>query len=237
MKVLGIIPARSGSKGIKNKNMQLLGGKTLVQRAADTAISSGILDRIIVNTDDDAIIESFRSHPIIEVPFKRPQELASDAAVIADAIAHLLGWLRDRQNYIPDAFMLLEPTSPLRTEEDLRTALKQFLQSGKSCLIGVSEPQQHPSNMIVRTGDAFAYCQERKADARGRQDFHETWFINGAIYITQTAFFNETRRIYDLNACALYVVPSDRAFDINTPLDLALVRAHIHSINEEEHYV
>ncbi len=236
MKVLGIIPARGGSKGIKNKNMQLLNGKPLVWHAAETALKSAVLDRIVLNTNDDTIIEAMQSHAKIDIPFKRPEHLATDTSLISDTIAHLLEWLETNENYIPDAFMLLEPTCPLRTVEDLQEAIKLYKSAGKHTLISVSEPQQHPSNMICANENGYDYCLQRNVNARGRQDFHPTWFINGAVYITATDYFKRSKKVYDLNSCALYVMPSERAFDINTPFDLALVRAHMHSMLEEESY-
>lgn len=234
MKVLGIIPARGGSKGITNKNMQLLNGKPLVLHATDTAIKSKALDRIILSSDDDEIIKAVRTRPEINIPFKRPAELATDTAKISDTIAHLLNWLEDNENYIPDAFMLLEPTSPLRTIYDIYESLKLFEAEGKPSLIAVSQPHQHPSNMIFKNNKEFKYCMDRKQEATGRQDFHQTWFINGAIYLTQTKYFKKTNKVFDLNNCILYEIPSERAFDINTHFDLELLRAHIQNTKQEE---
>lgn len=227
MKLLAIIPARANSKGVLNKNRQLLAGKPLVLHAIDIAIQSAIFDKIILSSDDDTILQLARSRDKIDIPFKRPDVLSADDSLIADVIQHLLEWLWEKMQYRPDAFMLLEPTSPLRTVADIRLALQQFKASEKDCLIAVSAPTQHPSNMICETKGNLSYCLPRKQVSNGRQDFPAAWFINGALYLTKTDFFLRTKKIYDLTCCDLYKIPAERAFDINTEFDLALVRAYV----------
>lgn len=232
MKVLGIIPARANSKGVVNKNRQLLNGKALVMHAIDVAIESKALDKIVLSTDDDMIIDMASSCQQIEVPFKRPAELAQDNSLISDVILHLLKWYQITHNYIPDAFMLLEPTSPMRSAEDIRTAMQQFATADKDCLVAVSEPQQHPSNMIFNNGDHWQYCLQRKKSVKGRQDFHAAWFINGAVYITKTNFFMKTKQVYDLQSASFYRMPLERAIDINSEFDLELARYYAEQRNK-----
>jgi CMP-N,N'-diacetyllegionaminic acid synthase len=228
MQLIAIIPARGGSKGIRNKNMQLLANKPLVLHAVDCAIESKIFDRIIVSSDDDAILACVKSRSQADVPFKRPDHLAQDDTRIADVIHHLLTHLQREESFAPHAFMLLEPTSPLRTPDDLYMAYKHFQKMKKPCLLSVSEPMQHPSNMILarrKHSTTWQYCLDRPFESRGRQDFNPVWFINGLCYITNTKFFLTTQMIYDLNRCALFEVPSERAIDINTPMDLRYARS------------
>lgn len=241
MKLLGIIPARGGSKGIQYKNMQLLKGKPLVLHAVDTAIASNIFDRIIVSSDNDAILNCVRTREQIDIPYKRPAHLANDTSLISDVILHLLHYLKQTENYIPDAFMLLEPTCPLRTVTDVNKAFFAFQQENKPCLISVSKPEQHPSNMIYQSQNTWRYCLARQENSRGRQDFQPVWFINGAVYLTRTEFFLKTKLIYDLKSCAIFEIPHERAIDINTPLDLAFAHAQLslstsiltHTLSEE----
>lgn len=228
MKLIAIIPARGGSKGIRNKNMQQLADKPLVLHAVDCAIESKIFDRIIVSSDNDAILACVKSRTQVEVPFKRPCHLAQDESRIADVVKHLLSYLQHEEKFTPHAFMLLEPTSPLRTADDLRKAYKLFLKMKKPCLLSVSKPMQHPSNMILsrrKNSNAWQYCLDRPSKTRGRQDFNPVWFINGVCYITHANFFFATQMIYDLSRCALFEVPTERAIDINTPIDLSYARA------------
>ena len=226
MKILGIIPARANSKGIINKNRQLLAGKSLSLHAIDTALASGVLDRLIVSSDDDILLKEASSREKVEIPFKRPDFLAQDQTLISEVISHLLDWLWEKEKYQADAFMLIEPTSPLRTAEDLRLASEAFRKSRKATLVSVSAPIQHPSNMILKAQDNLSYCLNRQANAKGRQDFDEVWFINGALYLTKTDYFLAHKKVYDLNDCELYKMPPERAFDINTEWDLALLRAY-----------
>lgn len=226
MKILGIIPARGNSKGVPQKNLQLLNGKPLLLHAIDTACASHVLDKIIVSSDDEAILTLARSCPGVEIPFKRPSELAQDHTKISDVLLHLLTWLKTQQDYQPDAIMLLEPTSPLRDIKDLQAAVELFQANAAPTLVSVSPPIQHPSNMIFQDNETWQYCLGRSAQTKGRQDFKDAWFINGAVYLTKTDYFLKTHLVYDLTACTLYKMPSERAFDINNFFDLELARAY-----------
>ena len=114
MKVLGIITARGGSKGIPGKNLKLLAGKPLLAYTIDTARRSGALDRVILSTEDEAIATAGRDLGC-DVPFIRPLDLAHDDTPHLPVIQHATRWMQERVNYRPDAVMILQPTSPLRT--------------------------------------------------------------------------------------------------------------------------
>jgi CMP-N,N'-diacetyllegionaminic acid synthase len=226
MRMIGIIPARGGSKGIPKKNLALVGKRSLLSHAIDAAVDSRVLDRVIVDSDDDEIIAAARSHAGVEVPYKRPAALATADATTADTVRHGLAWLRREQDYVPDALMLLEPTCPLRTAADVAEAFHAFQDSGCPCLLTVSPPLQHPNSFVTKSGDGWRYCVERKPVVRGRQDFDESWFINGGVYITATDFFLTTGQFYDLAVTAVLMMKAERSFDIDTPFDLDLVRAY-----------
>ena len=226
MGMLGVIPARGGSKGIRRKNLALLGGRPLIHYTLDAAVASGVLERVIVSSDDQEIIAVARQTTGIEVPFTRPGELARDDTPAIEPVRHLLEWLEAEDGYAPDAVMLLQPTCPLRTARDIAEAAEVFGQSGKPSLISVSPPVQHPSDMIVQGGDGLAFCFER-GDDRGRQDFPEAWFLNGAIYITDRTFLLETGTFYDLRSCALYHMPESHSFDIDNRFDLDVTEGYL----------
>jgi CMP-N,N'-diacetyllegionaminic acid synthase len=226
MRVLGIIPARGGSKGVRRKNLARVGGRSLVRHAVAAAIGSGVLDRVVVDSDDEEIMDEARACGA-EVLYKRPEDLATDDAKTADVVRHLLGWLERDRSYDPDAIALIEPTCPLRSAEDIAGAYRAFQSSGRPCLLTVSPPMQHPGDFIRFSSDGWAYCMERPPQHRGRQDFAPCWFINGALYITRTNFFLQFGRFYDLAQSEVFVMPVERSFDIDTPFDLALAQAYV----------
>src|SRR3989344_2149134 len=125
-KILAIIPARSGSKGIPNKNIRIFAGKPLIWHAIDQARKSGLFDKIIVDTNDQTIADlAIKSGA--EVPFLRPAHLATDTSKIADSIELLLHKLETRFDYKPDIFCLLQTTSPLREVDDIKICYKEII--------------------------------------------------------------------------------------------------------------
>ncbi|MEK7090871.1 MAG: acylneuraminate cytidylyltransferase family protein [Patescibacteria group bacterium] len=124
-KILGIITARGGSKGIPGKNIKLLSGKPLVVYTIEAAKKSASLDRIILTTDDEAIAKVAKQNGC-EVPFMRPAELAKDDTPTMPVVQHALKWLAENENYGPDAVMILQPTSPLRQDFHIKEAVELF---------------------------------------------------------------------------------------------------------------
>lgn len=227
MKLLGIIPARGGSKGILKKNLQKIGDKTLLEYAIEVAIDSNIFDKVVVDSDDTEILHSASQYPLIETPFVRPKKLSGDKVPTSDVVSHLLEWLKLHENYIPDIFMLLEPTCPFRKPAELREAYELFCEKLGDGLISVSEPFQHPSDIIFeKKYQSFEYCLKRKGIISGRQDYHKAWFINGAIFMTRVSYFLSTKRFYDLSSCLIYKMPIWSGIDIDTPFDLEIARSY-----------
>ena len=125
MKILGIIPARGCSKGVPRKNIKLLGKKPLLQYTSEIALSSDLIDTLVLSSDDDEIIEVAKSLGV-EVPFKRPLNLATDAAPTLPVIQHALEYYKNIGKEF-DAVCLLQTTSPFRTVEFLNKAIKKFI--------------------------------------------------------------------------------------------------------------
>ena len=198
MKALGVIPARGGSKGIPKKNLASLGGRSLLLRAIEAGRDSNVLHRLVVDSDDDEIIAAARACSGAEVLYCRPAELASDIASTASAVRYLLNYLMEQERYRPDCIVLLEPTCPLRTATDVANAYRAFVESGKPCGLTVCAPMQHPNDFVRKEGADWTYWTPRQTGIRGRQDFAEAWFINGGVYLTQTQFFLDTGKFYDL---------------------------------------
>lgn len=191
MKVLGVITARGGSKGLPGKNLKLLAGKPLIAHTIAAAVASNALDRIILSTDDEAIAAAGRALGC-EVPFLRPAALAADDTPHLPVIQHAVRWMADHAGYHPDAVMILQPTSPLRNADDIRASVELLESSGADSALGASEIPAHAHPLralrVDDTGAAVLFVTGEGVRHRinRRQNLPAAWVMNGAIYICRT---------------------------------------------------
>jgi CMP-N,N'-diacetyllegionaminic acid synthase len=223
MRVLGVITARGGSKGVPGKNLKLLGGRPLIDYSIDAANDTP-LDRLIMSTDDAAIAEVARSLGC-EVPFIRPAELARDDTPHLPVLQHAVQWLRDHEGYEPDVVVILQPTSPMRTAADIAAALRMLELSGADSVVSVSEVPPHWNPMrtlrVDQRGDATLFVSGEPVRKRinRRQDMPTAWAMNGAIYAFRTGvLFTPEPSLYGDRVVA-YPMPADRSISIDTPED------------------
>src|SRR3954463_16375891 len=153
MRVLGVVTARGGSKGLPGKNLRLLAGKPLIAHTIDTARESKAFDRVILSTDDEAIATAGRSRGC-DVPFMRPPDLARDETPHLPVLQHAVQWLADNDRYVPDAVMILQPTSPLRRAQDICESIALLETSGADSVVSVSEVPAHYNPMRTLRIDA-----------------------------------------------------------------------------------
>ncbi len=197
MKVLGIIPARGGSKGIPGKNIKLLGGKPLIQYTIEAALQSEMLERIIVSTDSQSIATVAKQLGA-DVPFIRPMELAQDDTPTLPVIQHALKWLEQRgQQY--DAVCLLQPTTPFRPVGFIDQAIEGFKQSGADSLVSVlpvpAEYNPHWTFEPNERGFLKIATGEKQIIPR-RQELPSAYIRDGAIYITKVQVIVELNSLY-----------------------------------------
>lgn len=213
-RVLAIIPARGGSKGLPGKNIVPVGGKPLLAYSVDAAASSASIDRTVLSSDDDAIMQVARECGC-EVPFRRPSALATDAATTVDVILHALDEL---PGY--DVVVILQPTSPLRTSRDIDKACRIFEESGAPACISVSLAEQSPYWMYTISDDGRlrALLADRPRATR-RQDLPKVFVPNGAVYVADVQWLRE-RRTFASDQTVPYVMPASRSIDIDTAEDL-----------------
>ena len=222
MRVLGVVPARGGSKAIPGKNIVDLGGRPLIAWTASAAGGSS-LTRTVLSTDDGAIAEVGRSVGL-DVPFTRPAELATDSASSIDVALHALdAVIAAGEAY--DAVMLLQPTTPFRTSADIDAAIALLDSSGADSVISVVDVGgHHPARMKRMDGDRLIDPPYAEAvENQPRQELEPLFIRNGAIYLTRVDVLR-TRSFRGHDARAL-VMPSDRSVNIDVPLDLLLARA------------
>jgi CMP-N-acetylneuraminic acid synthetase len=185
MRILGLIPARGGSKGVPRKNVKLLGGKPLITWTIETALDVTGLDRLIVSTEDDEVADIAQKAGA-EVPFMRPDYLADDGAKSIDVVLHVLEWL-EQSGETYDAVCLLQPTTPFRSANLLQECIDIFKAKNYTGLISVKEVphQYHPNWTFVETKDGMLEPALGVGSVISRrQDLPGAFIRDGAVYIT-----------------------------------------------------
>ena len=217
MTCVAIIPARGGSKGIPHKNLALVGGTTLVERAIAAAQQCKSISRIIVTSDDLTILDKARE---MNVEFVlRPAELATDDSPIEDAILHALDSAQ-ATSPLPKSLVLLQPTSPLRDSLRLELAIHEFvLQNKFGAMFGVVTVEHHPAKMLRRNGDTIEPFTNVADLSASRQQLPDVFRQSGSIYIADVARFRAERTLF-LEPVGFIEVDAAEAIDIDVPADL-----------------
>lgn len=220
-RILAIIPARSGSKGLPGKNIKDLCGKPLIAWTIEQTLGCGIVDKIVVSTDDRKIAEVAKKYGA-EVPFIRPTELASDTASTIDVILHTVDWFEKNENYQPTHILLLQPTSPLRTAADIKGAIQTLKDKNARAVVSVCETDHHPwwSNTLPENDNMKDFLRPEILNKR-RQDLPVFYRLNGAIYLADTDYLYKCNGFLGPNTFA-YEMPKERSIDIDSALDFKL---------------
>lgn len=208
--VLAIIAARGGSKGLPGKNTRPLGDRPLIVWSIDAALGAACISRVIVSTDASEIAEVAAAAGA-DVPFSRPPELATDTASSVDVVAHALA---ECPGY--DYFVLLQPTSPLRTGADIDAAFAQMQTARAEACVSVSVVEKSPWLMfrLDETGRLESLLPQWPAGMR-RQDLPTTYILNGAIYFGATRAFHRHGQLVP-DAAVGHVLQHEHAVDIDT---------------------
>ncbi|WP_081729211.1 cytidylyltransferase domain-containing protein [Pseudomonas sp. URMO17WK12:I4] len=214
-KILGLITARGGSKGIPRKNVIDVGGKPLIAWTIEAAKESKLLDRVVLSSDDDEIIQVARLLGC-EVPFKRDSWLSGDAASSADVVADCL-------QRIPgyDYIVLLQPTSPLRSTEDIDSAIKTCIDKKAPACVSVCESEESPYWMYTLQGGGVMVPVINNGYLR-RQELPPVYVLNGALYVADVQWFARARGFMSSGTVA-YCMPRCRSIDIDVIGDLERV--------------
>lgn len=224
-KIVAIIPARKGSKGLKNKNMLQLGGLPLIHHSLQVALEAKLISHVVFTSDCIDMIDYAKSLNKKIICIKRPEHLASDVASSEDVVDHALSMLADEKIF-PSIIILLQPTCPFRSVDLVNQALLDFIESGSGSLVTVSEPMQHPSDFVYFDARKEHYCYlSRTEGVARRQDFDDFLFINGNMYITKVDWFKETQKIYDLTEATVFPTCKLSSIDIDDLFDLQIARA------------
>jgi CMP-N,N'-diacetyllegionaminic acid synthase len=217
-KVLAVIAARGGSKGLPGKNIIELAGKPLVAWSIEAGRRSQYIDRLILSSENEDIIAVAKRFGC-EVPFRRPAELATDSAAADAVLVHAL----DHLDEAFDFFVLLQPTSPLRTAADIDGAIELCVRLGAPACVGMCESPK-PAEWMYRVGD-----DGRVRPVLGdvitlrRQELPPTFVINGAVYVARVDWYRRHRAFLSPETVA-WRMPRERSIDIDTELDLIIAR-------------
>jgi len=221
MKILSIIPARGGSKGIPLKNLKIVNGKPLLDYSVCSSLNSALISRTIVSTDNQKIFNQAKK--LGAEIIRRPKKLSTDKSSIETTIDHCLRYLEKKERYVPDIIILLQNTSPLRTEKHIDNAIKLFVRS--KCDSVLSGFKSHSFFWLSKNGN-FIPINYNPKKRPNRQQFNNQFIENGAIYITKYSAFKKSHcRIS--GKIRLYEMPQELSIDIDTPLDLKRARHHI----------
>lgn len=226
--ILAVITARGGSKGVTGKNIQDVGGKPLIGWIIESAKESKYIDRLILSSDDERIIEVAKDFDC-EVPFVRPKRLAQDDSLTIDVLLHALQQL-DAYDYV----VLLQPTSPLTLPEDIDGCIKHCIDSGHRASVAVAEAQKSPHWMFLLQADhmmkpimGWSYINRR------RQDLPSVFLPTGSVYFAECTHLKKKRSFY-FEGTSGYVVPVERALDIDSVIDFFVFEAILQSLKKKE---
>jgi len=214
--------ARGGSKGLPGKNIKILAGKPLIAWAIETALKVSDVNRVVVSTNDPNIANIAREFGA-EVPFIRPENLASDTASEWDAWRHALLALRDIEGIFPDPFISVPTTAPLRLPDDIRACISTYQEGGADVVLAVTEAHRNPwFNMVTTKSDGTVRLVNEPADYMNRrQEAPSVQDITTVAYVANPHFILEKKRIFDGTVKSV-CVPVERAIDIDTPHDFAI---------------
>jgi len=223
MKIIAIIPARGGSKGIAKKNIIDLAGKPLMAWSIDAALQSAYISKTIVSSDDQqilAVAAEYGAQPLL-----RSKDLATDSSPTAPLVVHALEHYQALGEKF-DYMVLLQPTSPLRQSKDIDQAIEQMIEQKASALISVFIPKHTPFKAFKENAQGFLEgLVDNETPFKRRQDLPPTYMPNGAIYIVAVASFLKSHQLFTDNTIP-YIMPESQSLDIDTLDDMAQALRH-----------
>ncbi|HBR30287.1 MAG TPA: acylneuraminate cytidylyltransferase [Firmicutes bacterium] len=216
-KVVAIIPARGGSKGVPRKNINDFCGKPLIAWTIEEALKCKYLDRLLVSTEDQEIATVAKEFGA-EVPFLRPEQLARDDTPGVEPILHALDWLSEKEQYHPDYICTLQCTSPFRKDYQISEALEILVAEGHDSIIGVCASEVNPYWMKKIENGKLKNFMPTAINYTRRQDLPKVYRLNGAIYMARTAVLLKKRNWYTDHTVP-YVMDKLSSMDIDDLVD------------------
>ena len=231
MNIIGVIPARKGSKGIPSKNIKLLCGKPLIYYTINSALKSKLLTSLVVSTDSISIAEIAKSFGA-RVPFIRPETLATDDSLAVPTIKHAVLETERNDKKLYDYIIMLQPTCPFTTSNDIDKSLARLIKSGADSIISVVNVGAiHPYRMktISEKGELIDFCSDVRDDMMPRQKLPSVFLRSGDIYAVKRDILIKNSSLKGRKSLA-YVIPEERAINIDTINDWKLAEVYLNSI-------
>ena len=229
MKILTIIPARGGSKGIRLKNLSKIYGKPLVAYSIEHSLASKLINRTIVSTDNEEIAKVSEEYGA-EIPILRSKELAGDRILDLPVFEHMLTYLKKEENYEPEIVVHLRPTSPYREPKWIDSAINLLVENPSADSVrSVSEPSQHPYRVFeIKNKYLHPLMNERHPEPYllRRQDLPKMYYYNCVIDVTKpSTIFNKKSMTGD--KMLPYIMKREDSIDIDTPMDLEFAKVFL----------
>lgn len=217
-KILAIIPARGGSKGVPRKNIREVAGKPLIAWTIEEAKKSKYITKTILSSEDEEIIHIAREYDC-DVPFIRPMELAADEASGMVPVLHAISELKDEKF---DYIVLLQPTSPLRTVEDIDGCIKLALKTKNGSVVSVTDPNKSPYWMYkLDENKNIQPIFETESKTLRRQELPKVYTLNGAVYVSTLNQIMQVESFITRDTKG-YIMPQERSYDIDNEIDFTI---------------
>lgn len=224
MKILYLIPARAGSKGLPGKNVKLLGKKPLIVHTIDFVLENIKLeDELCISTNDDNVL-TIASKLGINVPFKRPVELSSDTASSYDVIKHALKYYESNNRFF-DFVMLLQPTSPFRIQQDFDNVIQSY-NDEIEMVVTVKKAKENPYFTLFEENESGFLEKSKKGNFHRRQDCPDVFAFNGSIYLMKVSALKK-KTLSEFKKIKKVIMPEERSVDIDTMADWVLAEFYL----------
>jgi N-acylneuraminate cytidylyltransferase len=228
MRILYLIPARKGSKGLPGKNIKFLGDKPLIEYSIDFALNNlKFDDELCISTNDEAVIEIAKSKGI-SIPFIRPEELANDNASSYDVIIHAINQY-EKLNQTFDAVLLLQPTSPFRIQDDFTRLIKEY-NFDIDMVVSVKLAKENPYFTLFEENSNGFLNKSKVGNFEKRQDCPGVYAFNGSMYLINVESIKKSR-IAELKSIKKILMPEERSVDIDTLADWTLAEFYLKNEN------
>lgn len=229
MKILGLIPARGGSKRLPGKNLKKLGGLPLIAWTIRAALESRVFVDVLVSTDDPEIAEVSKSYGALVLSL-RPSRLATDEASSIDVAIHALNQYEDA-HFSVDGLMLLQPTSPFRSSNTINDAANKFKSSGGKSVVGVSSAESHPAWCFYIDNEHLIPVLGSDQLTSRSQDLRPAFVVNGTIYLTSPKSLRESKSFITSESSPLIISNVAESIDIDTEFDWLLANAILQNMD------
>lgn len=220
-RILAVIPARAGSRRLPHKNTAEIAGQPMVAWTIRAALNARLAGHILVTSDDPEVLSIARSFDGVRT-VARPPELATDHATTTDVLKHAIDH-ESREGRAPDTLVLLQPTSPLRTAEDIESALGRYCGGTGESVVSVS-PVEHPLAWCGKVAETGEFRGVDFWSARRSQDYEPDYRLNGAVYVANVSDFLASGSLFTLRVLAS-IMPRERSIDVDGALDLKICQS------------